>query len=116
MLCHRNELKTEMREKARGGNGTTTFLHLVEGKGAVHKNVNMMAELTLPPGASMGPHSHTGETEFYIILKGNGTVNDNGTEKPVAAGDVMITGNGETHSIANTGSVPLVLHAIIVKD
>ena len=42
--------------------------------------------------------------------------NDNGTDKPVTRGDVMITGNGETHSISNTGNVPLVLHAVIINE
>jgi mannose-6-phosphate isomerase-like protein (cupin superfamily) len=115
MLCHRNELKTEIREKVRDGNGVLSFLHLVEGKGAVQKNTNLLAEITIPPGGSIGRHAHTEETEFYIILEGAGVVNDNGTDKPVAKGDVMITGNGEFHSIANTGSTPLVLHAVIVK-
>jgi mannose-6-phosphate isomerase-like protein (cupin superfamily) len=27
---------------------------------------------------------------------------------------VMVTGNGASHSIANTGQVPLVFHAIII--
>ena len=116
MLCHRNGLKTEEREKPRDGSGIATFVHLAEGKGAVHKNINLLAEITLPPGASIGNHSHTEDMEFYIILKGNGVVNDNGTEKPVTEGDVMITGNGETHSINNTGNVPLVFHAVIVKN
>jgi len=116
MLFHRNELKSETREKPRGGNGTAVLLHLVEGKGAAQKNTNLLAEITLPPGASIGSHSHTEDTEFYIILKGTGMVNDNGIEKPITEGDVMITGNGETHSIANTGDVPLVLHAVIIKN
>ena len=116
MLLHRNELKSETREKARGGNGTAAFLHMVEGKGAVQKYTNLLAEITLPPGASIGLHSHTEDMEFYIILEGSGTVDDNGTEKTVTKGDVMITGNGETHSIANTGNVPLVFHAVIVKE
>ena len=115
MLCHRNELRTEDREKPRDGTGIASFVHLTEGKGTVHKNVILLAEITLPPGASIGNHSHSEDMEFYIILKGNGVVNDNGTEKPVTQGDVMITGNGETHSINNTGNVPLVLHAVIVK-
>ena len=116
MLYHRNELKSEEREKPRGGTGIATFLHLVEGKGAVQKYTNLLSEITLPPGASIGTHSHTEDMEYYIILEGNGTVNDNGTEKPVTKGDVMITGNGDTHSIANTGNVPLVFHAIIIKE
>ena len=116
MLYHRNELKTETREKIQRGDGIVSFLHLAEGKGAVQKNTNLLAEITLPPGTSIGPHSHTEDTEFYIILEGSGTVNDNGTEKPVEKGDVTITGNGETHSIANTGSTPLVMHAVIIKN
>ena len=116
MLYHRNELKSETREKARGGDGTISFLHFVEGKGAVQKNTSLVAEITLPPGTSIGPHSHTEDTEFYIILEGSGTVNDNGTDKPIGKGDVTITGNGETHSIANTGSVPMVFHAVIIKN
>ena len=116
MLYKRNELKSEIREKPRGGSGNATFLHLVEGKGAVHKNTSLLAEITLPPEASIGPHSHTEDMEYYIILEGNGMVNDNGTEKAVTKGDVMITGNSETHSISNTGDVPLVFHAVIVKN
>ena len=116
MLYHRNELKSESREKARGGNGTAVFVHLIEGKGAVQKNTSLLAEITLPPGASIGPHPHIDDTEFYIILEGNGLVDDNGTEKPVTKGDVMITGNGEIHSISNNSNVPLVLHAVIIKN
>ena len=116
MLQHRNELISETREKPRNGTGTATFVHLAEGKGAVQKYTNLLAEITLPPGASVGPHPHTEDMEFYIILEGSGKVNDNGTEKDVARGDVMITGNGETHSIANTGNVPLVFHAVIIKE
>ena len=116
MVYHRSELKSESREKPRGGNGTAHFLHLVEGNGAAQKHTKMLAEITLPPGASIGPHSHTEDTEFYIILEGTGTVNDNGADKAVAKGDVMITGGGETHSIANTGTTPLVFHAVIIKE
>jgi mannose-6-phosphate isomerase-like protein (cupin superfamily) len=116
MLYHRNELKSEIREKPRGGEGNATFLHLAEGKGAVQKYTNLLAEITLPPGASIGPHSHTEDLEFYIILEGEGKVNDNGTEKDITKGDVMITGNGETHSISNNGNAPLVFHAVIIKE
>ncbi|GHV85932.1 hypothetical protein AGMMS50230_15400 [Spirochaetia bacterium] len=114
MLYHRNELNVETREKVRGGTGSAAFRHFVEGKGAVQKNTSMLAEITLPPGASIGPHSHTEDTEFYIIMEGTGTVNDNGTDKPVIKGDVMVTGSGAAHSIVNTGTTPLVFHAIIV--
>jgi mannose-6-phosphate isomerase-like protein (cupin superfamily) len=116
MVFHRDELAVEQREKARGGEGIATFTHFVEGKGKVQKNTNLLAEITLPPGASIGKHAHTGETEFFIIMEGTGVTDDNGREVPIKKGDVMVTGGGAFHSIANNGTVPLVLHAAIISD
>jgi mannose-6-phosphate isomerase-like protein (cupin superfamily) len=112
MLIKRNEMKTEVKEKMRGGEGKTEFVHMVDCEN--EKNIRMLAELTLKPGCSIGSHSHETETEYFVILSGEGVINDNGTEKPVKAGDVVITGNGASHSLSNNGSVPLVFHAIIV--
>jgi mannose-6-phosphate isomerase-like protein (cupin superfamily) len=112
MLIKRNEMKTETKEKMRGGEGETKLVHLVDCEN--EKNIRLLAEITLKPGCSIGSHSHKNETEYFLILSGEGAVNDNGTEKPVKAGDVVITGNGASHSLCNNGSVPLVLHAVIV--
>jgi mannose-6-phosphate isomerase-like protein (cupin superfamily) len=49
-------------------------------------------------------------------MEGTGVADDNGREVPVKKGDVMVTGGGAFHSIANNGSVPLVLHAAIIGD
>jgi len=105
-------MKSEVKEKMRGGNGSTELVHLVDC--ANEKNIRMLAEITLKPGCSIGGHSHDNETEYFLILSGEGTVNDNGTEKPVKAGEAVVTGNGASHSLRNNGSVPLVLHAVIV--
>jgi mannose-6-phosphate isomerase-like protein (cupin superfamily) len=112
MVIHRNEMKTEVKEKLRGGEGSASFVHLADCE--KEKNIRMLAELTLQPGSSIGRHNHETETEYFIILSGSGTVNDNGMDVQVKTGDSIITGNGAFHSIANTGSVPLVFHAVIV--
>jgi len=112
MLIKRNEMKTEVKEKMRGGEGRVELVHLVDCEN--EKNIRMLAEITLKPGCSIGGHSHENETEYFLILSGEGVVNDDGTEKTVKAGDTVITGNGASHSISNNGSVPLVLHAVIV--
>jgi mannose-6-phosphate isomerase-like protein (cupin superfamily) len=105
-------MKSEIKEKMRGGEGSTELLHLVNCEN--EKNIRLLAEITLKPGCSIGNHSHDNETEYFIILSGSGTVNDNGQTKDIKAGDVIVTGNGASHSIANTGASPLVLHAVIV--
>jgi mannose-6-phosphate isomerase-like protein (cupin superfamily) len=112
MLVKRHEMKTEVREKMSGGEGKAELIHLVDCQN--EKNIRMLAELTLRPGCSIGSHGHENETEYYVILSGEGVVNDNGTEKPVKEGDVIVTGNGASHSIRNNGSVPLVFYAVIV--
>jgi len=112
MLIKRKEMKTEVKEKMRGGEGKAELVHLVDCEN--EKNIRLLAEITLMPGCSIGGHSHEAETEYFVILSGEGIVDDNGIEKPVKAGDTMITGNGASHSIRNNGSVPLVFHGIIV--
>jgi mannose-6-phosphate isomerase-like protein (cupin superfamily) len=105
-------MKRGSREKMSGGEGIVTFTHLVDCE--KEKNVRMLAEITLQPGDTIGYHRHDSETEYYFILSGSGLANDDGTETQVNAGDAVITGNGASHGIANTGNVPLVLHAVIV--
>jgi mannose-6-phosphate isomerase-like protein (cupin superfamily) len=112
MVNYRAEMKTEEKEKMRDGEGTVSFVHFTDCGN--EKNIRMLAELTLPPGASIGNHRHDAETEYFLIVSGSGTVNDNGIERSIKAGDAVITGNGASHSVKNTGTVPLVMHAVIV--
>ncbi|MDR0587053.1 MAG: cupin domain-containing protein [Treponema sp.] len=112
MVVKRNEMKTEIKEKMRGGEGTVTLVHFTDCKD--EKNIRLLAEITLPPGASIGNHQHDAETEYFLVVSGSGIVDDSGVEKPVSAGDSIITGGGASHSVKNTGNVPLVLHAAIV--
>ena len=112
MVIHRNEMITENKEKMRNGEGNTHITYLLDG--STQKNARLFAEITLDQGCSIGYHRHDSETEYFFILSGTGIVNDDGKEVEVRQGDSIITGNGASHSIKNTGSVPLVFHAIII--
>ena len=112
MVIHRNEMKVEEKERMRDGEGTALMRHLVDV--STEKNTRLLAEITLNPGSSVGYHKHESETEYYFILSGEGVANDNGKEVPVKQGDSIITGDGFSHSIKNTGNVPLVFHAVII--
>ncbi|MDR0553701.1 MAG: cupin domain-containing protein [Treponema sp.] len=116
MVVQRSEMKIEKKEKLRDGEGAVTFTHFVDSgaDSGAERHVRLAAELTLPPGASIGYHQHTTETEYFVFLEGTGIVNDNGAEVPIKKGDLMITGNGAYHSVKNTGSVPLVFNAFII--
>jgi len=112
MIIHRHAMKVELKERMRDGEGTTTLVHFVDG--ATMKNARLLSEITLPPGASIGEHRHDSETEYYIILEGTGMVKDNGVDTPIKAGDVVVTGDGASHSIKNTGTTLLKFIAVII--
>ena len=115
MLKHNNELRREPIESLRGGKGVTEFTHLLE-KEQFHDKGRLFAHARLVPGASIGYHKHEGDFETYYVFKGEGTLNDNGKERPVKAGDLVFTNVGESHSIENTGTEDLELIALILFE
>ena len=73
--------------------------------------------LTLAPGDSIGYHPHVTNEDTYIIVSGQGTFKDkDGRDVPVKAGDVTIVRKGESHGLANTGTVPLVFIDVIAEQ
>ena len=114
MIRKLKEQPVELRENMRGGKGTTAVQQLFA-PAEFGASIRLCARLTLPPGASIGPHAHEGEDEVYVIVRGIGILSDNGTETTVGPGDSVLTGRGASHSIANGGSDPLELIAFIAR-
>jgi mannose-6-phosphate isomerase-like protein (cupin superfamily) len=112
MVIRRSQMQAETREKMRGGEGRIGITHLVPPGEVPHGR--LLAEIEIPPGASIGVHRHDAETEYFILLSGRGVVDDNGTEREVGAGDVVVTGGGATHGVRNTAADPLRLVALIL--
>ncbi|HHZ20487.1 MAG TPA: cupin domain-containing protein [Firmicutes bacterium] len=108
-------LEVEYREKMRGGDGTVAIRHLFP-KDELGPHCRMMARITLPPGASIGPHDHTGERELYHIIRGKACLEENGKTYTMVPGDSSITGGGGVHALRNIGDEPLELLAVIVLD
>jgi mannose-6-phosphate isomerase-like protein (cupin superfamily) len=114
MIKKKSSQEIEKRENMRGGTGQVIVRHYLKPE-EIKARTRLCAELILPPGASIGQHDHVDEDEIYIIQKGQGLMTDGGKEFPVAAGDAILTGQGASHSIKNTGTEDLVVTAVIVK-
>jgi len=114
MIKKKEAQEIEKRENMRGGTGEITVRHYFK-PGEIKARTRLCSELSLPPGASIGPHDHVDEDEIYIIQKGQGLMTDGGKEFPVAAGDAILTGQGASHSIKNAGSEDLVVTAVIIQ-
>jgi mannose-6-phosphate isomerase-like protein (cupin superfamily) len=93
--------------RAHGGEGLIRFARVVERTGLAGA-CNFIDLAELPPGTSVGSHTHAGsEEEFYLILTGTGEMTRNGEVFQVQAGDLIRNPPGGTHALRNTGSEAL---------
>lgn len=113
MITRNGKMTVELREKMRGGKGTVKVEHWFTPEAFGAKS-RLCARLTVPPGGSIGTHSHEAEDELYIVLSGQGIIIEDNSRIPVGAGDAILTGKGGAHGVENTGAEPLVIAAIIM--
>lgn len=113
MIRKPQDMKVEVKDQVRGGAGKVTFQHLFQ-KEEIKAKTRLCARLILPPGTSIGMHRHDGEDELFVIVKGAGMIDDGKTRTAVGVGDAILTGNGESHALANTGADTLEVLALIM--
>lgn len=113
-MTHQGERPIITREN-RGGSGTIQIEHLLTQE-QMGPGCRMVARTVLPPGSLLAYHEHHGEAEAYYILSGRGIFDDGEGEKPVKAGDVTYTGDGDGHGLSNPFEEDLVFLAIILKN
>lgn len=113
MVRNESEFRTEIRKRARGGDGRVIFKHLLESEEYSNKG-RLMGKIILEPGSSIGMHTHENEMEIYYFLSGVASVVDNGNECRLYPGEVLLTQSGQSHSIRNDGNENLEYIAIIL--
>ena len=113
MIRTQSDYRIDERPEMRGGSGTVRIEHLFEPGTDLKSPTRLCAKLYLKPGVSIGFHRHENEEEIFVIVKGEGEIDDNGTIRKVAAGDSVLTGNGAGHAVRNTGSDTLEILALI---
>ena len=72
-----------------------------------------LALVRIPKGKSLCPyHSHSAESELYLVVSGRGSIRDKGGSTIVAAGDAFFFGPGEAHQLTNAGEEDFVYYVI----
>ncbi len=99
---------------AHGGKGKILF-NRAFGPEAFRGPWNFVDYAVLPPGASIGRHTHGENEELYLVLEGEGRMHLDGRELHVRPGSVILNGPGGTHGLRNDGDVPLKLFVVEVK-
>src|SRR5438034_7061564 len=72
-----------------------------------------LALVSIPKGKSLCPyHSHSTESELYLVVSGKGSIRDKTGSTIVTAGDAFFFGPGEAHQLTNAGDEEFVYYVI----
>src|SRR5713101_574584 len=72
-----------------------------------------LALVRIPKGKSFCPyHSHSAESELYLVVSGRGSVRDEDGSTIVTAGDAFFFQPGEAHQLTNAGHDDFVYYVI----
>jgi uncharacterized cupin superfamily protein len=72
-----------------------------------------LALVRIPKGKSYCPyHSHSAESELYLVVSGRGSIRDQDGSTMVNAGDAFFFGPGEAHQLSNDGDEDFVYYVI----
>lgn len=90
------------------------------GKGTIFARMynderNRVLIARLPPGTSIGMHTHAGSQETVFVIEGDGTVICDGKIGKISKDMVHICPDGSSHSIENNGESDLILLGSIVQ-
>lgn len=101
--------------RAHGGVGEILF-HRIATAANISSACNFLDFTTMPPGTTIGQHSHrTDEEEYYLILRGQGRMQQNGEEFTVGPGDLIRNPPGGTHALQNTSDQDLQMFVFEVR-
>lgn len=103
------------KKNIRGGAGEVELRHKLTQEETFGK-CRICAEICIEPGQSIGEHPHEIEAEIFYMLSGElVSINEDKTEEVFSAGDMMITGGGEKHSVRNDSAENAVMLAIVIN-
>jgi mannose-6-phosphate isomerase-like protein (cupin superfamily) len=83
-----------------GGVGSITFRRLLASS-QFSSNVDFVDYTVIPPGSTIGRHTHEGNEELYYIASGTPLVNVNGEERRLKRHDVAVVRSGQWHELRN---------------
>jgi mannose-6-phosphate isomerase-like protein (cupin superfamily) len=113
MIRKAADMRLKLEPNLKGGRETTRVINILENE-EMFGTGRLFGVSIIPPGGSIGQHTHEGDFETYYILKGSARVNDNGVFYELGPGDMTQCGDGNFHSIENTGDIDLEYLAVIL--
>ena len=115
MIRKHKDMRSEILEKLKNGNGCVKIVNILE-RSELYGCGRLFCVTEIPPGGSIGAHTHSNDFEVYFILHGIAEINDNGVRRILKTGDAAQCRLGEFHSIKNIGDQKLKYLAVILNS
>jgi|SRR5262252_6008638 len=102
------------RSAEHGGSGTITFRRLLDAS-CFEAPVDFVDFTIIPPGSSIGRHTHHCNEELYFVASGNPLMRVSGTQQRISRGTVTVVHNGGWHELINDTSENVEILVIQVR-
>ena len=109
MLLNFNSMEETVIPHFQGGEGATRAKMFVDERNRILHGI-------LPPGSSIGYHTHETSSEIVYILSGAGKVKYDDGEETVEAGQCHYCPKGHAHSLINNSDGPLEFFAVVPQQ
>lgn len=106
MLIDFNDISETVIEHFRGGEKTTRARMFIDENNKIMRG-------RLEPGASIGLHTHEGNSEIVFILEGKGKMLCDGKYEELSAGSCTYCPEGHEHSLINDSKGDLIFFAVV---
>lgn len=107
LLKKRTDMQRQPLEKCHGGIGALDWVVVLDHNDLKGRGLNFIHDDILPPGVSIGPHTHTKDEEFYYIVSGKGIMTLDQERFEVTTGDITAVYPGGMHGLENTSNEDL---------
>lgn len=98
-----------------GGDGPIEFRRLMAAP-EFETNIDFLDLTVIPPGSTIGRHSHTGNEELYFIVGGAPLMRVDGVERRLGPSDVTVVRSGGWHELINDSQDDVQIFVVQVRQ
>ena len=88
------------RSNEHAGDGPISFRRVLS-RSDFESSIDFVDYTVIPPGSSIGRHSHDGNEELYFVVSGNPLITAQGETKRCGAGVLSVVRSGGWHELIN---------------
>ncbi len=114
VFCTIGSVPAVERSREHDGVGTIRFRRMFDAS-AFSSPIDFVDVTVVPPGSTIGKHTHVGTEEIYIVLAGAPLVEVDGDARRLLPGDVSVVRSGGSHALVNDSGSDVQIAVVQVR-